>query len=144
MRRNESNDLSRDLLAKLLSETWWRAVRSSGPGGQNVNKVSSKVELRWLPASSRALSHDVRERFLARYGGRLNREGELVVVSERFRDQRRNRDDCLEKLGEMVRAVLKPPKKRKKTAVPRSVQERRLAEKKRRGSRKEERRAPRL
>src|SRR5262245_37779543 len=73
-------------------------VRSSGPGGQNVNKVNSKAVLRWNVAASSSLPADVRQRFLERYARRITGEGELVLTSQRFRDQGRNTIDVLEKL----------------------------------------------
>lgn len=90
-------------------------ARSSGPGGQAVNKVSSKARLRWNPHASRALRWDVRDRFLEKYGNKLTDTGDLLVVSDRFRDRSMNRDDCLEKLKEMLLAVAYPPKIRKAT-----------------------------
>src|SRR4051812_20726542 len=90
-------------------------ARSSGPGGQNVNKVNSKAQLRWPATSSAALPADVRARFLTRYASRLTTEGELLIVSQRYRDQGRNVTDCLEKLKEMILAVAIAPKRRRPT-----------------------------
>ena len=81
-------------------------VRSSGPGGQNVNKVSSKAVLRWHFATSAALPADVRARFVTRYGKRLTTEGDLLLTSQRYRDQGRNVDDVHDKLREMILSVL--------------------------------------
>ena len=81
-----------------LSEFEFTYVRSSGPGGQNVNKVNSKALLRWPVIRSASLPPDVRERFLRRFASRLTTEGELLINSQRYRDQGRNADDCLEKL----------------------------------------------
>src|ERR1700755_1467091 len=77
-------------------------VRSSGPGGQNVNKVASKAVLRWAPATSPSLPDAVRGRLLAQAGRQINDRGELVLASQRFRDQAKNIDDCLEKLRDLV------------------------------------------
>jgi ribosome-associated protein len=104
-------------------------VRSSGPGGQNVNKVNSKVQLRWSVRGSRSLPEDVRQRMLSQYARRINDRGELAVSSQRYRDQAKNIDDCLTKVREMVLAVATPPKRRKKTRPPRSAGENRLQEK---------------
>lgn len=104
-------------------------VRSSGPGGQNVNKVNSKVQLRWAATRSKALPEDVRERLLSRYSRRMNDRGELVLASQRYRDQARNVEDCLAKLTELILSVASPPKRRKKTKPPRSAGESRLREK---------------
>ena len=107
-------------------------ARSGGPGGQNVNKVSSKCELRWTPGTSAALSPDDRAWLLAKLGGKLTTEGELIVVSEKTRDQIVNRADATEKLVALVRAALVRPKPRKPTKPSRGAKERRLGEKKRR------------
>lgn len=115
-------------------------ARSSGPGGQNVNKVNSKVVLAWSPVRSAVLPGPVRQRFLARYGGKLTKEGEIVVVSQRFRDQPRNIEDCREKLREMIRSVLVAPKPRRPTKPTRGSKERRLTEKRRRSETKARRR----
>jgi ribosome-associated protein len=115
-------------------------VRSSGPGGQNVNKVNSKAQLRWSVVASAALPEDVRARLSSRLARRLNDRGEVVIVSQRYRDQARNIGDCLAKLRELILASAAPPKRRKKTRPPRSASESRLrdkrvtAEKKRRRS----------
>jgi ribosome-associated protein len=115
-------------------------VRSSGAGGQNVNKVSSKVELRWIPATSSALSFDDRAYLLAKIGGRLTLEGVLIVTSDRYRDQPRNRADAQEKLAEIVRAALVRPKPRRATKPSRGAKERRIKAKKIRGAIKSGRR----
>jgi ribosome-associated protein len=90
-------------------------ARSSGAGGQNVNKVNSKAVLRWNPATSQAMSAPVKDRFFARYGSKLTGDGDLILMSDSFRDQGRNAADCLEKLKAMILSVLTPPKKRTKT-----------------------------
>lgn len=90
-------------------------ARSGGPGGQNVNKVNSKATLRWNVNATQSLPHGVRMRFLDRFGGRLTDEGELILVSQRFRDQASNVEDCREKLKEMITLVLNPPVKRRPT-----------------------------
>ena len=124
------------------SELRFSFVRSSGPGGQNVNKVNTKAQLRWSVARSDSLPDDVRGRLLSRYARRINDRGELVLASQRYRDQARNIDDCLAKLREMVAAAAAQPKRRKKTMPPRSASETRLrakratAEKKRRQRRR--------
>jgi len=115
-------------------------ARSQGPGGQNVNKVESKVELRWVPGRSAALTESVRARLLARLGPRLTAAGELVVASQRFRDQSLNREDALDKLREILRAALVEPKKRRPTRPTRGSVERRLAAKRRRSDTKRGRR----
>jgi ribosome-associated protein len=115
-------------------------ARSSGAGGQNVNKVNSKAILRWNPRMSRALSEGVRERFLARYGNRLTADGDLIVMSDRFRDQGRNAADCLEKLREMIATVATPPKKRRATKPTFGSKVRRLKSKREHSEKKQNRR----
>ncbi|MBL8298284.1 MAG: aminoacyl-tRNA hydrolase [Rhodanobacteraceae bacterium] len=114
-------------------------VRSSGPGGQNVNKVSSAVELRFDVARSTALPETVRQRLLARRDRRLTDEGVLVISANRFRDQGRNREDARLRLAEIVRAATVVPKKRIATRPSKGAQERRLQEKKTRSGHKRDR-----
>jgi ribosome-associated protein len=115
-------------------------ARSSGPGGQNVNKVSSKAILHFNVTTTPSLPPDVRERFVANFPSRLTNTGEVVIHSEEFRDQPRNIQACYDKLRGMILAVLKPPKKRRATKPSRGSKVRRLNEKKRRGELKAGRR----
>jgi len=108
-------------------------VRSSGAGGQNVNKVSSKVELRWTPATSVALTLDDRTWLMAKLGGKLTLDGDLIVTSDKYRDQPRNRADAAEKLAAIVRGALARPTPRRATKPSRGAKERRISAKKRRG-----------
>ena len=124
-----------------LEEFSFTFARSSGPGGQNVNKVNSKALLRWPVAASPSLPAGVRERFLKSYASRITTEGELVMMSQRYRDQGRNVDDCLEKLREMLAAVAAAPVRRKRTKPSRASIERRLEAKRHKSSRKQSRRA---
>jgi ribosome-associated protein len=117
-------------------------VRSSGSGGQHVNKVSSKAVLRWCPATSAALSDAVRQRFIDRFGPRLAADGDLIITSERHRDQGRNTQDCVEKLQEMIGLVLIAPKRRRPTRPSRGSERRRLEGKKAVSEKKEGRRRP--
>ena len=107
-------------------------ARSSGPGGQNVNKVSSKAVLHFDVLTTPSLPPDVKQRFLKRYQGRVTNAGEVVIHSEEFRDQPRNIQACHEKLRQMVLTVLRPPKKRKATKPTKGSKVRRLKEKKKR------------
>lgn len=106
-----------------------RFVRSSGAGGQNVNKVSTKAVLRWPVLASRALAADQRARFAERWATRITVDGDLVVTSDRYRDQGRNVADCLAKLDAMLDAVATPPRPRRKTRPSRGAIERRLEDK---------------
>lgn len=130
------------LRQKLLKELSFTASRSGGPGGQNVNKVSSKVTLKWRPEQTQALSVPHRERFLARYATKISREGLLLISSAESRDQSRNKERCIEKLLSLIQAVRFPPKKRKASKPPRAEKERRLKSKKLRASLKQGRRGP--
>jgi ribosome-associated protein len=107
-----------------------RFVRASGPGGQNVNKVASAVELRFDVRNSASLTELARAALL--FGGRLTREGVLVIQAQRFRDQEKNRADARARLAAIVDAASIPPKPRRKTRVPRSSKRHRLDGKKRR------------
>jgi ribosome-associated protein len=117
-------------------------VRSSGPGGQNVNKVNSKAVLRWAVGRSASLPPEVRQRFITRWGKRLTGEGELVLSSQKFRDQGRNMADCLEKLRSMIVAVAARPRVRKPTKPSRASITRRLEHKGRTSHKKQQRRRP--
>jgi ribosome-associated protein len=117
-------------------------VRASGPGGQNVNKVSTKAQMRWDFNATESLPDGVKERFLTRYRSRITKEGEFLISSQRFRDQAKNVLDCLNKLGELIAAVAIPPKPRKKTRPSRASKERRIKGKKQQSARKELRRKP--
>lgn len=119
-------------------------ARSSGPGGQNVNKVNSKAVLRWNVVASASLPADVRDQFVDRYRSRLTKDGEIVIASERHRDQARNVDDCLSRLRDLLAAVAHPPKRRKATKPTRASQLRRREKKQATARKKETRRTPRL
>jgi ribosome-associated protein len=108
------------------AELGWTFARSSGPGGQNVNKVSSKAVLRWRVTESPSLPPDVRERFLSRYASRLTTEGDLPITSQRYRDQGRNIEDAKEMLAAMLIAVAVPQKKRRPTKPSKAAVRRRI------------------
>jgi ribosome-associated protein len=117
------------------------AARSSGPGGQNVNKVNSKVTLKWSPSTCQEFDPAWRRRFLTHYANRINRQGELVLHSEKYRDQGRNLADVRKKLSDMLLDCQNPPKKRKPTRPSRSSQRRRLDQKKQQSQKKQSRKS---
>ena len=109
-------------------------VRSAGPGGQNVNKVSSAVELRFDIATSRALPEALRARLLARRDRRMTDAGVLVLQANRFRDQAKNREDARQRLADIIRAALVVPKRRIATRPTRASNQRRIDQKKTRAT----------
>jgi ribosome-associated protein len=123
------------------AELSWTAVRASGPGGQNVNKVASKVELRYDLASSRALPEDVKARLYALARSRLDAAGQLLVTSQLTRDRVRNLDDARAKLADLVKRALDVPRRRKPTRPSLGSKRRRLEGKRRQGEKKTGRRA---
>ena len=120
----------------------FRSKRSSGPGGQHVNRTESAIELRFTVHACAALPEPVRLRLRAQCAGRLSRDDVLVIHADRFRSQAANREDALERLRELVRIAATPPQPRRATRPSRGERERRLQDKKARSQRKQLRGRP--
>ena len=118
------------------SELEFSFARSSGAGGQNVNKVSSKAVLNWNPFTTSVLSDEERVRFAQLFQAKLNSDGSITIQSEQFRDQPRNIKDCIAKLEAMIAQAKQKPKRRKKTKPTRASQKKRVENKKRHGEKK--------
>jgi ribosome-associated protein len=115
----------------------WKFIRSSGPGGQNVNKVASAVQLRFLLPRNVSLPTSARNRLRRLAGQRLVDDGSILISARSERSQEQNRRDALERLAELIRAALIEPKIRKKTRPTLGSKERRIESKKRRGATKQ-------
>lgn len=116
------------------------AVRSSGPGGQNVNKVATCIELRFNPERCPQLSAPVINRLLALAGNRVDSENTIIITSQKYREQIRNLDDACDKLKKMILRALTPPKPRRPTRPTRASVERRIGKKKQTSEKKSQRR----
>ncbi|MEQ1905063.1 MAG: alternative ribosome rescue aminoacyl-tRNA hydrolase ArfB [Pirellulaceae bacterium] len=130
-----------DQISISIGEFDFTFSRSPGPGGQNVNKVSSKATLSWYPDKSSGLPGDVLQRLKVQNKSRFSQDGKFQVSSHRFRDQSRNIADCLTKLREMILLAAIVPKNRKKTKPSFSSQRRRLDNKKKKSEKKNMRRS---
>jgi len=124
------------------SELIFSFSRSSGPGGQNVNKVSTKVELRFHVMDSSLLSGDEKDRLMEKLGSRINGEGELILVSQSERSQLKNKEAVIEKFYALLAKALKPRKKRKPTKPSAAAREKRLESKRLISKKKEQRTKP--
>ena len=123
-------------------ELEWKAVRASGPGGQNVNKVATKVELRFDLAHTGALDEETRRRLHLLAAGRIDAEGRVVVASQRGRSQEQNLRDARAKLRELIARALERPRPRKPTRPTAGSKRRRIEQKRRHSERKRQRREP--
>lgn len=128
----------------ILSEVQLKAVRSSGPGGQNVNKVSTKIQLSFDIANSLGLSEEEKERILTKLAKKLNADGMLIISSDQSRSQLKNKEAALIRLFETLEKASVVPKTRKATKVPKSVVEQRLKAKKTQSEIKESRKRPKI
>jgi ribosome-associated protein len=124
------------------AELHWSYSRAGGPGGQNVNKVASKATLRWNMLASLATSALVKSRLTKSHPSLVTTEGEVLITSQEYRDQERNRERCLEKLRDIVLAASTPPKPRFKTKPTKASQRRRLDDKKQQSTKKAHRATP--
>ena len=128
-----------DLVVIPASELQYTASRSSGPGGQHVNKTDSRIQVRWNIPTTSALSDFLKRRVMMVLATRLTDDGDLLLASDSNRSQRRNKDDVTQRLAALVREALVPPKPRRKTKPTRASRQRRLDDKKKRADVKRQR-----
>ncbi len=114
-------------------------ITSSGPGGQNVNKVATAVQLRFNVLNTKSLPEDVRVRLILHLGKRLTTQGDLIIKADRFRTQEKNKQDAFKRLQALIKSVAYPPKKRRKTRPTKASVEKRLTNKKHLGDKKAQR-----
>ena len=124
------------------SEFIFSTSRSSGPGGQHVNKTETKVELRFHIPSSEILMDKEKDRLLRELANRINTEGDLIISSQEHKSQAKNKEETIEKFYELIAGALKPKKKRKRTRPSKAARERRLNEKKMQSEKKQQRKPP--
>jgi ribosome-associated protein len=137
---NDSAMRITDTVSIPMSELQFRFARSSGPGGQHVNRSATQVELLFDVANSPSLSEAQRRRVLRKLKSRIDKEGVLHLVSQETRSQYRNREEVVERFQELMRGALRVPKRRRPTRPSRAARERRLEEKRRRSEKKRRRR----
>jgi ribosome-associated protein len=129
---------------QLLAEVQFSASRSGGPGGQNVNKVNTKIELRFSVQESEVFDEDQKQLILLKLKNRINNQGELLVTSSAERTQWRNKEKATRKFFELIEKALTKPRKRKKTQPTVASQLKRIENKKKRGQKKQLRKSPEL
>lgn len=127
-------------MQRLEDELSFEFIRAGGPGGQNVNKTATAVQLRFDVRRSPSLREDVKARLIRLAGRRVSADGVLVILARRYRTQEQNRADAIQRFRELIRKAKETPKPRRKTKPTRTSQEKRLMEKKRRGEIKRARR----
>jgi len=127
---------------KLLKEILYSTSRSSGPGGQHVNKTESRVTLQWHPGSSNAFPLEIKVQVIRKLGSKLTNKGELIMSSQRYRSQVRNKEDVTERFLNFIERISRPPTKRVRTKPSGASRERRLKEKKERSESKQRRANP--
>ncbi len=132
-----------DKLKVPLKELNFSFARSGGPGGQNVNKLNTKATLHWAVQKCESLPQEVRDRFVKKFARRMNSEGEVVIHSQRFRDQGRNVADCTNKLRDLIAEAAIRPTVRKKTKPTKGSVKRRLKNKAQNSQKKQNRKPPR-
>lgn len=118
------------------AELQFSFIASPGPGGQNVNKVATAVQLRFDAKNSPSLNEDVRMRLMVLAGNKMTTQGELIIKASRHRTQERNKQDALSRLIDLIKLAATPPRKRKKTKPTRASKERRLSKKKQHAAKK--------
>ncbi|MEM1001763.1 MAG: alternative ribosome rescue aminoacyl-tRNA hydrolase ArfB [Bacteroidota bacterium] len=128
----------------ILNELKFKAVKSSGSGGQHVNKVATKVELTFDLSTTNSLSDEQKQRLFKKYGSKLTKDGVLILTSGETRSQLRNKQLVTERLFQLLEAGLRIEKKRKATKVPKAVKRKRLEDKRRHADKKSSRKPPRI